>query len=85
MNDQIYDLMRIKKYLTHDNLTFEPRLEKDKSFTIHKRHLQKLAVEMYRVKHKIALYPLRQLFVSSNDGNCEWVFPRVRKVNHGIK
>ena len=37
-----------------DNLTFQQLLEKDKSFTIHERNLQKLAVEMYKVKNDIS-------------------------------
>ena len=35
------------------NLTFEQLLEKDNSFTIHERNFQKLAIEMYNVKHNL--------------------------------
>ena len=42
-----------------DNLTFQQLLEKDKSFTIHERNLQKLAVEMYKVKNKISPLPVQ--------------------------
>ena len=34
------------------SLTFQQLLEMDKSFTIHERNLQKLAIEMYKVKQK---------------------------------
>ena len=33
------------------SLTFEQMLERDRSFTIHQRNLQKLAIEMYKVKN----------------------------------
>ena len=46
----------------NSNLTFEQLLEKDKSFTIHERNLQKLAVEMYKVKHKLCPKPIQDLF-----------------------
>ena len=45
-----------------DNLTFQQLLEKNKSFTIHERNLQKLAVEMYKVKNKISPLPVQELF-----------------------
>ena len=34
-----------------NNLTFEELLHKDGSFTIHQRNIQKLATEMYKIKH----------------------------------
>ena len=33
------------------NLTFEELLRKDGSFTIDQRNIQKLAMEMYKIKH----------------------------------
>ena len=32
---------------------FQELLEKDKSFTIHKRNLRALVIEMYKIHHKI--------------------------------
>ncbi|MCH2405854.1 MAG: reverse transcriptase family protein [Nitrosopumilus sp.] len=67
------------------NLTFEQLLEKDTSFTIHERNLQKLAVEMYKVKHNLSPLPFRNLFKPASRGNAEWVLPKVRTVNKGLE
>ena len=74
-----------------DNLTFQQLLEKDKSSTIHERNLQKVAVEIYKVKNKISPIPVQELFKSRGDmahnmrKNREWEVPRVRTVNNGIE
>ena len=74
-----------------DNLTFQQLLEKDKSFTIHERNLQKLAVEMYKVKNKISPLPVQELFKSRGNSaqdirnNREWQVPKVRTVNNGTE
>ena len=69
----------------NSNLTFEQLLEKDKSFTIHERNLQKLAVEMYKVKHKLCPKPIPDIFICKNVGNSEMILPRVRTVNRGVE
>ena len=64
-----------------DNLTFQQLLEKDKSFTIHERNLQK-------VKNKISPLPIQELFKFRGNSaqnirnNREWEVPRVRTVNN---
>ena len=74
-----------------DNLTFQQILEKDKSFTIHERNLQKLAVEMYKVKNKISSLPVQELFKFRGNSaqnirnNREWEVPRFRTVNNGAE
>ena len=45
-----------------ENLTFEELLEKDNSFTVHNRNLQKLAVEMFKIKNRLAPQPMQDLF-----------------------
>ena len=45
------------------NLTFEQLLEKDQGYTIHERNLQKLAVEMYKVKNGLCPEVMKELFV----------------------
>ena len=71
--------------IVHKNskLTFQALLEKDKSFTIHHRNIQKLAIEMYKVKHNLCPKPFQELFLKATRGKSEWILPRVRKVNSG--
>ena len=45
-----------------ENLTFEELLEKDNSVSIHDRNLQKLAVEMFKIKHKLSPLSMQGLF-----------------------
>ena len=42
--------------------SFEQLLERDKSFSIHERNLQKLAIEMYKVKNKLSPSFIQSLF-----------------------
>ena len=67
------------------HLTFEQLLNKDGSITIHERNIQKLAVEMYKVKHNLCPKPIQELFIHSTRGNHEWVLPKVRTVNKGLE
>ena len=57
----------------------------DESFTIHERNLQKLATEMYKVKHNLCPKPFQELFTHAMHGNTEWVIPKVRTVNKGVE
>ena len=73
-----------------ENLTFQQLLEKDNSFTIHERNLQKLAIEMYKVKHSLSPLPVIELFKRiDNTHNIRnkgcWEIPRARTVNYGIE
>ena len=78
-----------------DDLNFEQLLEKDNSFTIHERNLQKLAILMYQVKHKMCPQPVQEIFIQScgvpalrtgdEDHLEQWVLPRVRTINYGIE
>jgi hypothetical protein len=65
------------------SLTFEQLLEKDGSFTIHERNLQKLATEMYKVKHNLCPKPFLDIFVKKERGNGDFVIPRIKTVNRG--
>ena len=47
----------------HDHqLTFEELLRKDGSFTIHQRNIQKLATEMYKIKHNLSPSFMNSIF-----------------------
>ena len=45
-----------------EKLTFEELLEKDDSITIHERNLQRLAIEMYKIKKQLCPLPFQELF-----------------------
>ena len=67
------------------NLTFEQLLEKDQGYTIHERNLQKLAVEMYKVKNGLCPEVMKELFILKSSGNEDFVLPKVNTVNNGIE
>ena len=69
----------------NEGLTFEELLAIDGSFTIHERNLQKLATEMYKVKHNLSPKPFQDLFTPAARGNHEWVLPKVDGVNKGVE
>ena len=72
---------------SNDNLTFKELLEKDNSFTIHDRNLQKLATEMYKVKNNLSPRPIKELFEQGESLTLrhptDWVIPKVKTENHG--
>ena len=61
----------------------------DNSFTIHERNLQKLATEMYKVKHNLSPAPFQEIFSYSNVRNLrnhnDFQIPEVRTVDYGIE
>ena len=69
----------------NDNLTFEQLLEKAQSFTIHERNLQKLALEMYKVKNDLSPAPVQEIFIKSRAKDQDWVLPKARTENNGIE
>lgn len=73
-----------------ENLTFQELLGKDRSVTIHHKNLQKLAMEMYKIKHQISPLPMRELFTEKvhkyelrNKGH--WETNNVRTVAYGTE
>ena len=67
------------------SLTFEQMLERDRSFTIHQRNLQKLAIEMYKVKNGLSPEIMANLFTLKERGNSDFVIPQVKTVNRGVE
>lgn len=65
------------------SLTFKQLIDKDKSFTIHQRNLQKLALEMYKVKHSLCPKPFQNLFTLRQRGTGDFVLPKIRTVGMG--
>ena len=67
------------------SLTFEQMLEKDGSLTIHQRNLQKLAIEMYKIKNGLSPDIMADLFDIKTRGSSDFVIPQVKTVNRGIE
>ena len=66
-------------------LTFQQLLEMDQSFSIHERNLQKLAIEMYKVKNGLCPKPMQELFTMKTHGHNDFVIPKVSTVNRGVE
>ena len=74
----------------NNTLSFQELLKLDNSFTVHDRNLQKLAIEMYKVKNNISPLPMQNLFTEKNALHDlriggYWEVPRVRTVNNGTE
>ena len=68
--------------------SFEQLLQRDKSFCIHDRNLQKLAIEMYKVKHNLSPSFMQSIFVSTNKiynlrNNPEFKTENIRTTHYG--
>ena len=87
LNNKINKLHERALRLVYKNkcLTFEQLLEKDGSFTIHQRNLQKLAIEMYKVKNGLSPEIMANLFTLKSRGNGDFVIPQVHTVNRGVE
>ena len=72
------------------NLNFHDLLIREKSFCIHHRNLQKLAIEMHKVKHNISTILFQELFpryensYNLRNNRC-WQTSNVRTVGYGTE
>ena len=82
--NKLHERALIVVYKNND-LAFQELLERDESFTIHERNLQKLATEMYKVKHNLCPKPTQELFTPTIRGKNDWVLPKVTTVNNGLE
>ena len=74
----------------NENLTFQELLEKDNSVTVHHKNLQRLATEMYKIKHHLSPLPMQELFtekVHQHDlrNKRSWETFNVRTVKYGTE
>ena len=53
----------VYKDVMGDNVSFQDLLDKDGTVKIHDRNLQRLAVEMYKVKNNLSPLPIQELFI----------------------
>ena len=66
VNNKVNNLhYRALRFLYQDNFSsFQELLKKDNSVTIHQRHIQFLAIELYKVKSGIAPYLIQEIFTT---------------------
>ena len=73
-----------------DTLDFQQLLDLHDDITIHQRNLKRLAIEMYKVKIKIAPVPFQKLFTEKEISHnlrhqASWLLPKVNTVNFGTE
>ena len=74
----------------NEELDFQKLLELSGDVTVHQKNLQRLAIEMYKVKNGIAPVPFQRIFdEGSNTYNLRnqntWVLPKMRTVSYGTE
>ena len=75
---------------TDEKLSFHQLLEMDNSVSIHHRNLQRLAIEMYKIKNKLSPLPMQDLFVDNanpydlREKRC-WETTNIRTVSYGTE
>ena len=73
-----------------ENLTFKQLLDLDGSVTIHQRNIQKLAIEMYKVKNGLSPVPVVDIFKETTikydlrNKRC-WEIPRTHTMLYGTE
>ena len=92
LNNKINRLQEraLRVVYNNDSHTYQELLDLDNSVTIHHKNLQKLAIEMYQVKHNLSLPLINNLFKTNASGhnlrnNRYWEVQRVRTISYGIE
>ena len=92
VNNKINKLHERALRLVYKNFdsSFEELLNVDNSKTVHQKNLQRLAIEMYKVKNHIAPLPMHELFIENSDhhglrSKRFWNVPQVRTTAFGTE
>ena len=72
----------------HENLSFKDLLDIDGAVSIHNRNLQKLAIEMFKVKNGLSPLPMQELYIDQANRydlrkKRSWQVPDIKTVAYG--
>ena len=92
LNEKINKLQEraLRVVCKNNDMTYQQLLEMENSYTIHERNLQKVATEMYKIKHNLSPKLMNDLFTLYEDPedlreNKNFLIPKVRTVNYGLE
>ena len=90
LNNKINRLHERALRIVHKNYdgTFQDLLNLDNGFTVHEKNLQKLAIEMYKIKNHLSPILIQDLFSEANvtynlRNQSSWESCKVRTENYG--